>query len=90
MASRIGTVADDRHPPLVPVVRPGTGCRAAQPPSLAGVLFEAYFLYLELFVIGAVCVWCTSYGLSLVLRFVIALWVWLRGNPSVVTEPPPR
>jgi uncharacterized membrane protein len=58
--------------------------------SLAGVLFEAYFLYLELFVIGAVCVWCTSYGLSLVLRFVIALWVWLRGNPSVVTEPPPR
>ena len=54
--------------------------------SLAGVLFEAYFLYLELFVIGAICVWCTSYGLSLVLRFVIALWVWLRGNPRVTTE----
>jgi uncharacterized membrane protein len=51
--------------------------------SLAGVLFEGYFLYLELFVIGAICVWCTSYGLSLVLRFVIALWVWLRGNPTV-------
>ena len=34
--------------------------------SLAGVLFEAYFLYLQVFVIGAVCVWCTSYGLSLV------------------------
>ncbi len=57
--------------------------------SLAGVLFEAYFLYLELFVIGAVCVWCTSYGLSLVLRFVIALWVWLRGNPTVNPEPGP-
>lgn len=49
--------------------------------SLAGVVFEAYFLYLELFVIHAVCVWCTSYGLSLVLRFVIAFAVWLRQPP---------
>jgi uncharacterized membrane protein len=49
--------------------------------SLAGVVFEAYFLYLELFVIHAVCVWCTSYGLSLVLRFVIAFVVWLRQPP---------
>lgn len=46
--------------------------------SLAGVAFEAYFLYLQVFVIGAVCVWCTSYGLSLVLRFVVALAVYLR------------
>ncbi|MER3418352.1 MAG: hypothetical protein C4343_04470 [Chloroflexota bacterium] len=46
--------------------------------SLAGVLFEVYFLYLQVFVIRAVCVWCTTYGLSLVLRFVIALIVWLR------------
>jgi uncharacterized membrane protein len=46
--------------------------------SLAGVLFEAYFLYLQVFVIRAVCVWCTTYGLSLVLRFLIALVVWLR------------
>jgi uncharacterized membrane protein len=53
--------------------------------SLAGVLFEAYFLYLQVFVIGAVCIWCTSYGLSLVLRFVIALLVWLRGSPRTVT-----
>ena len=52
--------------------------------SLAGVVFEVYFLYLQVFVIGAVCVWCTSYGLSLVLRFVIALAVWLRrpGAPA--------
>jgi len=54
--------------------------------SLAGVLFECYFLYLQVFVIGAVCIWCTSYGVSLVLRFVIALWVWLRGNPTVNAE----
>ncbi|MEO8463173.1 MAG: vitamin K epoxide reductase family protein [Chloroflexota bacterium] len=46
--------------------------------SLAGVLFEVYFIYLQIVVIGAVCVWCTSYGLSLILRFVIALAVWLR------------
>lgn len=54
--------------------------------SLLGVLFEVYFLYLQLFVIRAVCVWCTSYGLSLVLRFVIALVVWVRGQPKVVAE----
>ena len=46
--------------------------------SLLGVVFEAYFMYLQIAVIGAVCIWCTTYGLSLVLRFVIALAVWLR------------
>jgi len=51
--------------------------------SLAGVLFEIYFIYLQVFVIGAVCIWCTSYGLSLILRFVIALVVWIRGSPTV-------
>jgi uncharacterized membrane protein len=46
--------------------------------SLLGVVFEVYFTYLELFVIGAVCVWCASYGLSLLARFGVALWVWRR------------
>ena len=50
--------------------------------SLAGVLFEVYFLYIQVVVIGAVCIWCASYGLSLVLRFVIALVVWMRGQPT--------
>jgi uncharacterized membrane protein len=49
--------------------------------SLAGVIFEVYFLYLQVAVIGAVCVWCTSYGLTLILRFVIAFIVWLRQPP---------
>ena len=31
---------------------------------------------LELFVIGAVCVWCAGYGISLVARFGVALWVF--------------
>ena len=51
--------------------------------SLAGVIFEVYFLYLQVFVIGAVCIWCTSYGLSLIARFVIALVVWVRGSPTL-------
>jgi uncharacterized membrane protein len=51
--------------------------------SLAGVLFEVYFLYLQVFVIGAVCIWCTSYGVTLIARFVIALVVWVRGSPTV-------
>src|SRR5262245_40169101 len=46
--------------------------------SLVGVLFEIYFTYIEVAVIGAVCVWCATYGLSLVARFGIALYVWLR------------
>jgi uncharacterized membrane protein len=46
--------------------------------SLAGVLFEVYFLYLQVVVIRAVCVWCTTYGLSLILRFVIAAVIWVR------------
>ncbi len=46
--------------------------------SLAGTLFEVYFTYLELFVIHAICVWCALYGISLVLRFLVALAVWTR------------
>ena len=55
--------------------------------SLAGVIFEIYFIYIQIAVIRAICVWCTSYGLSLVLRFVIALIVWLR-QPRPVADSP--
>jgi uncharacterized membrane protein len=54
--------------------------------SLAGVIFEIYFLYLQVFVIAAVCIWCTSYGLSLIARFVIALIVWLRNRPPGLVD----
>jgi len=54
--------------------------------SLGGLVFEAYFLYLQVFVIGAVCVWCTSYGLSLALRFLVALVVWLRQPQRAVSS----
>jgi uncharacterized membrane protein len=52
--------------------------------SLAGVIFEAYFMYVQVFLIGAVCIWCTSYGVTLIARFVIALIVWLRGSPQAL------
>ena len=46
--------------------------------SLVGVIFELYFITLQLFIIQAVCVWCTTYGLSLILRFIVAGAIWLR------------
>lgn len=46
--------------------------------SLVGVIFEIYFLTLQVFVIKAVCVWCTAYGLSLIARFLVALVIWIR------------
>jgi uncharacterized membrane protein len=51
--------------------------------SLVGVVFEAYFTYLELFVIGAVCIWCATYGASLVARFAVALAIWRRRTRRV-------
>jgi uncharacterized membrane protein len=44
--------------------------------SLLGVVFEVYFVYVEVVLIGAVCVWCTIYGASLVARFLVALRLW--------------
>lgn len=46
--------------------------------SLIGVIFEVYFLTLQVFVIRAVCVWCTLYGLTLIARFAVALVIWIR------------
>ena len=46
--------------------------------SLVGVIFDGYFLYLQVFVIKAVCIWCVTYEISLLLRFLIALIVWYR------------
>ncbi len=46
--------------------------------SLIGVIFDGYFLYLQVFVIKAVCIWCLAYELSLLLRFLIAALVYFR------------
>jgi uncharacterized membrane protein len=53
--------------------------------SLIGVIFETYFTYLELFVIDAICVWCATYFVTLLLRFILSAIVWFRrpkGRPT--------
>jgi uncharacterized membrane protein len=47
--------------------------------GLLGVLFVAYLTYLELFVIGAVCVWCAGYAITVVAGWLVALLA-LRGS----------
>jgi len=56
--------------------------------SLVGVLFDGYFLFLQVFVIKAVCIWCLSYEISLLVRFLIAFAVWYR-QPKPGSEPGP-
>lgn len=46
--------------------------------SLVGVIFDGWFLYLQVFVIQAVCIWCVTYEVSLLLRFLVALLVYVR------------
>jgi len=57
--------------------------------SLVGVLFDGYFLHLQVFVIKAVCIWCLSYEISLLARFLIAFAVWYR-QPKPGQEPGPE
>jgi uncharacterized membrane protein len=58
--------------------------------SLIGTIFEGWFTYAEIFLIGWVCIWCATYGISLVLRFIVALIVWLHrpreDEPSVLAR----
>jgi uncharacterized membrane protein len=41
--------------------------------GLFGILFVAYLTYLELFVIHAVCAWCVTYGVTVVVGWLVAL-----------------
>jgi uncharacterized membrane protein len=38
--------------------------------GLAGIIAVAYLTYLELFVIEAICIWCVSYALTIVVGWV--------------------
>ena len=40
--------------------------------GLLGVVFVGYLTYLELFVIHAVCAWCATYGLTVVVGWLVA------------------
>jgi uncharacterized membrane protein len=48
--------------------------------SLVGVIFEIYFISVQAFILHAVCIWCASYGLSLIARFLVALVIWVRAG----------
>jgi uncharacterized membrane protein len=39
--------------------------------GLAGVIAVAYLTYLEIFVIGAICVWCAGYALTIVVGWAL-------------------
>ncbi len=41
--------------------------------GLAGIIAVAYLTYLEIFVIEAICVWCVSYGVTVVSGWVLAV-----------------
>jgi uncharacterized membrane protein len=49
--------------------------------GLAGVLTVAYLTYLEVFVIGAICVWCVTYAITIVAGWAIAcVAAWLTSD----------
>jgi uncharacterized membrane protein len=49
--------------------------------GLAGIIAVAYLSYLEVFVIGAICVWCVTYAITVVLGWGIATGAaWLTSD----------
>jgi len=46
--------------------------------GLAGILVVLYLTYLELFVIHAVCIWCVTYGITIVTGWLVAAVAALR------------
>jgi uncharacterized membrane protein len=46
--------------------------------GLAGIIAVAYLTYLEIFVIEAICVWCATYGLTIVAGWILAAVVAMR------------
>jgi uncharacterized membrane protein len=52
--------------------------------GLVGVVLELYLVYLELFVIGAICEWCTAYGATVLFGWLALLVVQRRANRAAV------
>ncbi len=48
--------------------------------GLVGVVLELYLVYLELFVIGAICTWCMAYGATVVLGWLALIVVQRRAG----------
>jgi uncharacterized membrane protein len=49
--------------------------------GLTGSLVEAFLVYLEVFVIHAICLWCAAYGITVVVGWLLALRA-LRSNTA--------
>lgn len=57
--------------------------------GLVATIFEAYLVYLELFVIRAICSWCVLYGATVVLGWLGAgIGVLRAGRGKLDSEPP--
>jgi uncharacterized membrane protein len=52
-----------------------------------GVAAAVYLIYLELFRINAICLWCTTVHLSALILFAATLW---RDTGNAVTSQPPH
>jgi uncharacterized membrane protein len=50
--------------------------------TVAGFGFSAYLTYRELFSIHAVCEWCASSAVIMTILVLLAVWRFLRGEPS--------
>ena len=48
--------------------------------GLAGTIAVAYLTYLEIVVIGAICVWCATFALTVVAGWILAAIVAMRGG----------
>jgi len=49
--------------------------------GILGIGAVAYLTYLELFVIEAICIWCVTYAVTIVIGWVVAV-VALRSSPA--------
>src|SRR5262245_24231719 len=52
--------------------------------GLIGLLVEAYLVYLELFVIHAICLWCVGYGITVLGGWLVTV-IALRRRPAAAT-----
>lgn len=50
--------------------------------GLVGLLFELYLVYLQLFVIRAVCSWCVVYGATVVVGWLVAVVAVTHREPA--------
>lgn len=75
---------------LAAVLRPPGWNDLAAGLCVAGVLFSAYLTYLELAVIKAICWWCVSHAIVVVILSVCVWGRWLAGYRTGSHPPDPE